>query len=67
MTPQMFAAKKLQNALYETLCQYDMLTAEELFEKCAAAHNTSIARVNAMLRQMAGDRASNYRAAKDDT
>ncbi len=56
MTPQMFVSKKLQDALYETLRQYDMLTAEELFEKCAAAHNTSIARVNAMLRQMAGDR-----------
>ena len=56
MTPQMFASKKLQDALYETLRQYDMLTAEELFEKCEAAHCTNISRVNAMLRQMAGER-----------
>jgi len=56
MTPETFAQQKRKDALYETLRQHDMLTPEELFEKCTAVHSFNVNYVKAMLRQMDGDR-----------
>lgn len=64
MTPQQFASKKLQDAIYETLSQHKMLTVTELMEKCAAVRDLSETRVKALLRQMLGDRVEYREAAR---
>jgi hypothetical protein len=56
MTPQQFANKKLQDAIYETLRQNKKLTMEEIREKCNAVKDLPEARISALVRQMLGQR-----------
>lgn len=56
MTPEKIATEKMKDAIYETLRHHEMLTKEEVLEKCAAVRDMSIQRVSALLRVMDGDR-----------